>query len=109
MKFKSKPVKVEQDCTSGSELDIAEAMRSLSPLPRSSIHPQDQQQQQQPPVSAVASAVASAVVTAVGPIMSQHQDDSDMEQNPVNTGLTKLPSPSPISKFFQDYNTNVKK
>ena len=80
MKFKSKPIKVEQDsCTSsGSDLDIAEAMRSLSPLPRSSIHqsqPQSQTQQLQP------------------------QDDSlsDLEQNN-NPILTKLPSPSPIRK-----------
>ena len=80
MKFKSKPIKIEQDsCTSsGSDLDIAEAMRSLSPLPRSSIHqsqPQSQSQQLQP------------------------QDDSlsDLEQNN-NPNLTKLPSPSPIRK-----------
>jgi uncharacterized Zn-finger protein len=40
MKFKSKPVKVEQQVdSSGSDLDIAEAMRSLSPLPRASIQP----------------------------------------------------------------------
>lgn len=41
MKFKSKPVKLEhqqQVDSGGSDLDIAEAMRSLSPLPRSSIH-----------------------------------------------------------------------
>ena len=79
MKFKSKPMKVEQDsCTSsGSDLDIAEAMRSLSPLPRSSIH--QQQHHQQPP--------------------QQPQDDSlsDLEQNN-NPTLTKLPSPSPIRK-----------
>ena len=81
MKFKSKPIKIEQDsCTSsGSDLDIAEAMRSLSPLPRSSIHqpqPQPQSQQLQP------------------------QDDSlsDLEQNN-NPNLTKLPSPSPIRKW----------
>ena len=98
MKFKSKPIKVEQDsgCTSsGSDmditeagqrfsvvassergsLDIAEAMRSLSPLPRSSIA------QQSLPIK-------------------QPLDDSlsDLEQNN-NPSLTKLPSPSPISKF----------
>ena len=97
MKFKSKPIKVEQDsgCTSsGSDmditeasqrfsvvassergsLDIAEAMRSLSPLPRSSIA------QQSLPIK-------------------QPLDDSlsDLEQNN-NPSLTKLPSPSPISK-----------
>ena len=97
MKFKSKPIKVEQDsgCTSsGSDmditeasqrfsvvassergsLDIAEAMRSLSPLPRSSIA------QQSLPIK-------------------QPLDDSlsDLEQNN-NPTLTKLPSPSPIRK-----------
>lgn len=78
MKFKSKPIKIEQDsCTSsGSDLDIAEAMRSLSPLPRSSIHQSQPQSQQLQP-----------------------QDDSlsDLEQNN-NPNLTKLPSPSPIRK-----------
>ena len=76
MKFKSKPMKVEQDsCTSsGSDLDIAEAMRSLSPLPRSIISQQ--------------------------PLLKQPQDDSlsDLEQYN-NPTLSKLPSPSPISKF----------
>ena len=79
MKFKSKPIKIEQDsCTSsGSDLDIAEAMRSLSPLPRSSIHQSQPQSQQLQP-----------------------QDDSlsDLEQNN-NPNLTKLPSPSPIRKW----------
>ena len=77
-------MKVEQDsCTSsGSDLDIAEAMRSLSPLPRSSIH-QEHQHHQQPP--------------------HQPQDDSlsDLEQNN-NPSLTKLPSPSPIRKSTQN-------
>ena len=80
MKFKSKPIKIEQDsCTSsGSDLDIAEAMRSLSPLPRSSIHQSQPQSQQLQP-----------------------QDDSlsDLEQNN-NPNLTKLPSPSPIRKWY---------
>ena len=68
MKFKSKPIKVEQDsCTSGSDLDVTDAMRSLSPLPPSSIQPMQYQQ--------------------------NNQEDSDLE-------LTKLPSPSPISKFL---------
>jgi len=83
MKFKSKPIKIEQDsCTSsGSDLDIAEAMRSLSPLPRSSIHQSQQPQSQQ----------------------LQPQDDSlsDLEQNN-NPNLTKLPSPSPIRSADED-------